>query len=149
VNRTRPLDLLIGFLVFGVAAYALLRLSYDAIPALSALTPVPLAVLAVAELALARRVRRAVGHDPDAKPMVAIAIARLVALGKASAMVGAGVAGAATGLVVHVAPDVSRLDVARGDALIGAFLAVAGAALMAAGLVLERAGIAPISRDRR
>jgi hypothetical protein len=149
MNRTRIADLLAACAVLAVFAYLLLRFSYDTIPALSAITPAPLAALGIGELVVARRVRRVVARDPDAKPLEAITIARLAALGKASALVGAGVSGAALGLVVHVLPDVGRVDVARTDAVIGVALIAAAAVLAVAGMVLERSGIAPTPKDRR
>jgi hypothetical protein len=148
VNRTRLGDLLVPFLVIGIAAYLLLRFSYEDIPAIAPFTPVPLTVLAIIEFILSRRVRAVIGHDPDVKALTAIAITRLVALGKASALVGAGVSGAALALVIHVLPDVSRVDAARSDAIVGGLLVLAGALVTGAGLLLERSGIAPPSGDR-
>jgi hypothetical protein len=149
VNRTRLGDLLGVLIGMGLAGYVLLRVVYASLPALSPVTPVPLAALAAAELVLARRVRRVVGRDPDVKAMTAISIARLVALGKASALVGAGVAGAALALVAHVAPDVGRVSVARSDAVIAGLVAAAGVLLCVAGLLVERAGVAPRGRSPR
>ena len=51
--------------------YVLLRLSYDSMPPLQYVVAVPLAALAIAEFVASRRVRAAVRHDPDAKPMAA------------------------------------------------------------------------------
>lgn len=146
-SRTRAGDLIAALLIVGAAVYLLLRVSYSDLPALAPVTPAPLTALAVAELVLARRVRRVVGRDPEAKPMTAIAIARLVALGKASALVGAGVGGAALALVAHVAPDVGRVSVARSDMIVGALCAAAGGLLCIAGLLLERAGVAPTGKS--
>jgi hypothetical protein len=143
MSRTRVGDLLAALVAVGALGYVLLRFGYSQLPALAPITPAPLAVLAVVELVLARRVRRVVGRDPDAKPMAAIAIARLVALGKASALVGAGMAGAALALVAHVAPDIGQVTVARSDAIVGALLAAAAVLLCVAGIVLERSGIVP------
>ena len=92
--------------------------------------------------------RAAVRHEPYAKPMTAIAIARCVALGKASSVVGAGVAGASVALVGRVLPDADRVQAAANDLRVG--LLVVGSAIVAgvAGLLLERAGVDP-NRDRR
>jgi hypothetical protein len=110
--------------------------------------PVPLAALASAELVAARRVRAAVRHDPYARPMAAIVIARCVALGKASAAVGAAVAGAAVALLVRVSPDAGSVDSAAHDTRVAVFLLAAAVLLVVAGLLLERAGIDP-NRDRQ
>jgi hypothetical protein len=143
MRRTTIGDLAVPFLVLGGAMYVLLRLSYDSIPPLSIYVPTPLALLGVAELVAARRVRAAVRHDPNAKPMAAIVIARCVALGKASAAVAAGVAGAAVALVVRVAPDAGTVRAATNDLRVAIFLLLAAVLLIAAGLLLERSGIDP------
>ena len=147
MRRTTPGDLLVPFLILGIAAYVLLRFSYDSIPPLGYLVPVPLVALAVAELVIARRVRAAVRHDPHARPITAIAIARCVALGKASAVVAAGVAGCAVALLIRVAPDAGTVDAAKHDTGVSSLLGAACVLLAIAGLVLERAGIDP-NRDR-
>lgn len=143
MRRTTIGDLAVPFLGLGGAMYVLLRLAYDSIPPLSIYVPTPLALLGVAELVAARRVRAAVRHDPNAKPMAAIVIARCVALGKASAAVAAGVAGAAAALLVRVAPDAGTVRAATNDLRVAIFLLLAAVLLMAAGLLLERSGIDP------
>lgn len=148
MTRTGVLDLVVPFVVLGVTTYVLLTVSYDSIPPLGYFVPVPLAALALVELVVARRVRAAVRHEPYARPMTAIAIARCVALGKASSVVGAGMAGAALALVVRVAPDAGVVRAAGNDLRVGVLLLAATALVGAAGLLLERAGIDP-NRDRR
>lgn len=146
MRRTSFGDLVVPFLLLGGTIYVVLRLWYDSIPPLSILVPVPLAALAVVELVAARRVRAAVRHDPNARPMAAIAIARCVALGKASALVAAGVAGGAAALLVRVIPDAGTVRAASNDVRVGIFLLVASLLLLVAGLLLERAGIDPNQR---
>jgi Protein of unknown function (DUF3180) len=146
MRRTSFGDLVVPFLLLGGTIYVVLRLWYDSIPPLSILVPVPLAALAVVELVAARRVRGAVRHDPNARPMAAIAIARCVALGKASALVAAGVSGAAAALLVRVIPDAGTVRAASNDVRVGIFLLVASLLLLVAGLSLERAGIDPNQR---
>ncbi len=148
LHRTTWRELAVPFVIIAVTVYVLLRFSYDSLPALKYLVPVPLAALAVAELVAARRVRAAVRHDPDAKPMAAIVIARCVALGKASSLVGAGVAGGAAGLLARLLPDVPAVSAATHDAAVGALLLLACVVLVVAGLLLERAGIDPGSDNR-
>jgi hypothetical protein len=75
--------------------------------------------------------------------MAAIVIARCVALGKASSLVGAGVAGAALGLLGRLLPDVRVVRVAGHDATVASILFGVSVLLVAAGLLLERAGIDP------
>jgi hypothetical protein len=148
MRRTRFADLAVPFFVIGVTVYVLLRFSYSDLPPLKSFVPVPLAALAVAEYVAGRRVRGAVRHDPDAKPMAAIVIARCVALGKASSLVGAGVVGAAIALLIRVAPEADTVHSAANDTRVGIFLLVASLLLVGAALLLERAGVDPGSRDR-
>ena len=148
MRRTGPLDLVIPFAIIGVTAYVLLRTSYSDLPPLGYFIPVPLAALGIVELVIARRVRAAVRHVAYAKPMTAIAIARCVALGKASSVVGAAVGGAAAGLLVRVLPDAGDVRAAADDARAAALLLAGCVLIVVAGLILERAGIDP-NRDRR
>jgi hypothetical protein len=148
MRRTRWPDLIVPLIVIAITAYVLLRFSYKDLPQLQYLVPAPIAALAVAEFVAARRVRAAVRHDPHAKPMAAIVIARCVALGKASSLVGAGVAGAAIGLLARLLPDLRVVRAAGHDATVGALLLAAAVLLVAAGLWLERAGIAPDNDHR-
>lgn len=136
-------------IVVGLLVWALLRFAYDAPPPLQWPISIPLAILAVAELVAARRVRAAVRHDPDARPMAAIVIARCVALGKSSALVAAAVAGATLGLLVRLLPDISMIAAAAHDAAVGLVLLGVAVVLGAAGLLLERAGIDPGNDDRQ
>jgi hypothetical protein len=147
MRRTSIGDIALPFVVIGVAAYVVLRVSYGSIPPLQFYVPIPLAILAVAELVAARRIRAVLRHDPDARPMTAIDIARWIALGKASALVAAGVAGAAVALLIRVIPDAGTVHAAASDLRVGIFLLLAGLLLLLAGLLLERAGIDP-NRDR-
>ena len=149
MQRTRWTELAIPFVVIGIVVYVLLRFSYDSLPPLQWPVSAPLGILALGEFIAARRVRAAVRHDPDAKPMAAIVIARCVALGKSSALVAAAVAGAALGLLGRLLPDVSAVSAAAHDAGVAVVLFVACAALTAAGLLLERAGVDPGSDERR
>jgi hypothetical protein len=148
MRRTGPLDLIIPFAIIGVAAYVLLRTSYSELPVLGYFVPVPLAALAIVELVVARRVRAAVRHVAYAKPMTAIAIARCVALGKASSVVGAAVAGVAAALLVRVLPEAGTVRAAASDARVSALLLASAVLVVIAGVVLERAGLDP-NRDRR
>ena len=149
LRRTGPLDLAIPLLVVGVLAYALLRANYDSLPPLGWLVPAPMLALTVAEFVAARRVRAAVRHDPNGRPMAALVIARCVALGKASSIVGAAVVGAAIALLARVLPESSTVTAADHDSRVGALLLASAVLMAAAGLLLERAGIDPGSDDHR
>lgn len=143
MRRTRLIDLVVPLVVVAALVWAVLRFTYQDLPPLTWFAPVPLAVLGIAELVAARRVRGAVRHERWARPMTAIVIARCVALGKASSVVGAAVLGAAIGLLVRVLPEAGDVRAAANDTRVGAGLAAAAALVIVAGLVLERAGIDP------
>ncbi|WP_375492805.1 DUF3180 domain-containing protein [uncultured Jatrophihabitans sp.] len=149
MRRTTWADLAVPFVIIAITAYVLLRFSYNDLPPLQYILPVPLAALAAVEFVASRRVRAAVRHDPRARPMAALVIARCVALGKASALVSAGVAGAAVGLFVRLLPDLHTVGAAGHDAAVGVLVFVAAALLVLAGLLLERAGIDPGNDGRR
>lgn len=146
MRRSTPGDSALPFGLAAVATYAILRFAYAWLPPISWYVPIQLAVLAVAEVWISRRIRAAVRHRPGAKPMTAIAIARSVALAKASVLVGAGLAGAAAGLVLHVLPDVGRIAAARHDLTVGLAMLAASAFVALAGYALERAAIDPSQR---
>jgi hypothetical protein len=148
MRRTKWPDLLAPLLVIGLTTYAFFEFSYHDYLQLKYLVPAPLAALAAAEFVAARRVRNAVRHVPHARPMAALVIARCVALGKASSLVGAGVAGFAAGLLARLLQDVGTVVQARHDATVTGVLLAAALLLIAAGLVLERAGIDPKSDGR-
>lgn len=142
-RRTGWTDLLLPFVLVGVLSFLLLQVAYESLPPFQWFTALPIAALAFVEFVLANRVRGAVRHRSQAKPITALSVARSVALGKASALVGAAVAGAEVALVAHVAPDARRATVAAHDLRVGLVLLAATLLLTAAGLVLERAGVDP------
>ena len=143
MRRTGLADLLIPFVLAGGLSYALLRIGYESLPPFQWFIALPIVALAIAELVIARRVRAAVRHQPQAKPMTALAVARAVALGKATALAAAVVAGAAAGLVLKLLPSSGQANTAGHDLRVGYLLLVVTAALLMAGLLLERAGIDP------
>lgn len=147
MRRTGPADLAVPFVVLGVTVYVLLKVSYQDLPPLKYFTGLPLGALAIAEFVAAHRVRAAVRHEPMARPITAINIARCVALGKASSLVGSGVAGAIAALLLRVLPEADTVRAAAADARVGAVLLAITLVLIAAGLLLERAGIDP-NRDK-
>lgn len=149
MRRTSVTDLLGPFFVVALLAYLLLRSVYDSLPPIDYTVGLPLLFLAAVELVAARRIRAAVSHDPDARVIPAITVARLVALGKASALVAAGLLGAVAGLILRVAPDAGRVRAASSDLRVAITLFVVCGLLLAAGLILERAGIDPGRTNHR
>lgn len=147
MRRTTATDLAVPFGIIAVTVYVLLRLSYDSIPPLQYATAVPIGALAIVEFVIARRVAAAIGHRPGARLMSALTIARCAALGKATALAGAGVLGAAAGLLARVIPDAGRVSAAGHDTAVGVVLAVVAIALAVAGWLLERAAVDPNAED--
>jgi hypothetical protein len=148
IRRTRITDLVIPFVIAVALSYLVLRLVYESLPPFQWFIALPIAALAVAEFVIAGRVRAAVRHKPQARPMTALAVARSVALGKASALVAAVVAGAALGLLIQVLPDSGRTSAAGHDLWVSLAVLVVTVLLTVAGLALERAGIDPMHRSR-
>ncbi|HEX2902395.1 MAG TPA: DUF3180 domain-containing protein [Jatrophihabitans sp.] len=146
-RRTRPSDLLIPLLVAGVMAYLLLQVAYESLPPFQWFIAVPVGALALIELVMANRVRGAIRHRDSARPLPALSVARSVALGKASALVGAALVGACAALALYVLPDARRTAAAGHDLRVALVVLVVSAALVATGLSLERAGIDPARRS--
>jgi len=146
-RRTGPRDVVVPFAIVAAIVYLVLRLSYESLPPFQWFIALPIGVLGIAEFVIARRVRQVVRHRIGAKPMTALAVARSVALGKASVLVGSAVGGAAAALVVTVLPDANRTSAAAGDLRVAVIVLIATVALTSAGVVLERAGIDP-NHDR-
>jgi hypothetical protein len=140
VRRTSVGDLILPFVIVGLVVYLVFRFFYGSIPPLQYVLPIPIAILAIVEFSLARRVRAVVHHDRDAKPMAAISVARSVALGKASALVAAGICGAAVGVIARVAPDASTVRAPATTCGSHCCCSWPGGLLLVAGLLLERAG---------
>lgn len=129
----------------GLVVYLLVRLDYGAAPSLQLFAPVLLGVIGLLDVVTASSVRARVQRQPRARtmrPLHPIAVARLVALGKASALVGALAAGAYAGFFAFT---ITHLDLtaAQGDAPVSGGGLAASALLGVGGLLLERAGRTP------
>ena len=148
MRRLGGRELVLPFLIVGALVYLFLRRSYGSLPPLQVVTAFPLAALAVGEFVAARRVRAAITHRPGSRPMAALVIARCIALGRASALVAAGVSGAVVALLVRVGPDVGQIQAARHDFYVGLTIGIATIALLVSGVLLERAGIDPSNSDK-
>ncbi len=146
MRRTSARDLLVVAAVTAAVVYLLLRRYYSSMPPLPIVLVAPIAALAVGELVAARRVRAAVTHQPGARAMAALVVARCLALAKASALVAAGLLGAVIALWIRVVPDAGQVDAARHDALVGAVTAAVAGTLLVAALLLERAPVDPSRR---
>lgn len=137
-------------IVAGLAAAALgwllLSISYFQLPELPWSPVIVLAVLAVAEALLAQNTGARIQRKPGALPPDPLAVARYVALAKASSLVGALSAGFSAGLVAWLALDPT--EAARNDmpAAVGGL--AAALALVGAALWLERSCRIPDGPDK-
>ena len=159
--RRRDLAVLAGGLA--VAAWLLVRAWYGGLPALDWWLPAPLAVLALAEALGARTLRSRLAALRDARtrsgtpaaasrnvpvrPVEPMLVARLAVLAQASAYVGAVFTGVWAGVLLHVAPAVSRLSAAGSDTVTAVVGVGCALALTAAALWLESVCRVPPDRD--
>jgi hypothetical protein len=105
-----------------------------------------LAALAIAETAIGRHIRGRLSGRKSGKPLAPIAIARLVALAKASSTGGAALGGLAGGYLVYLLGELDKSIPARDASVAGATVAAA-LALIAGALYLERCCRAPEPPD--
>jgi len=136
MTPTRIRLLPVWFAIAGGLVYLLVDNYHSLLPALSVGGPIGLGVVALGEAVVARGTRARLEGRPRTKPIEPITVARLAALGKATALVAAPLAGAYAGLLGRVL----QLDsaVARSDTRIGIAGVVCGVGMCAAGLFLER-----------
>ncbi len=156
-------DLAVVAIGLALAAWLVVRATYGSLPPLRWWLPVPLAVLAVAEGLGARTLRDRLGavraarrggprrEEPAAplvRPVEPMLVARLAVLAQASAYVGAAFAGVWAGVLLHVAPSVSRLSAAGSDTVTAVIGVACATALTAAALWLESICRVPPDDDR-
>jgi hypothetical protein len=128
--------LLAALLAFaGGLAYVLVNGFHSLLPVVSVRGPIAVGLAAAVVAALAGVTRARLAGRPGTRPIVPLAVARLAALGKASALVGAPVAGIYAGLlgrVLQLDSSVARSDVGSTAVGVGC-----GLLLTVAGLALE------------
>jgi hypothetical protein len=161
LKPVRRRDLVVLAAGLAVASWLMVRAWYGSLPALEWWLPAPLAVLAIAEALGARtltarltalREARNRSSTPAAasravplRPVEPMLVARLAVLAQASAYVGAVFVGVWAGVLLHVGPEVGRLQAAGGDTLAALIGVVSSAVLVAAALWLENACRVPPS----
>lgn len=139
---------------FGLV-YLVVVTSYGSLPSATVGAPITVALLALAELALAKVVRDRVQHRPGPtgrpprRALHPLQVARAAALAKASSLTGAVVLGGYGGLFAWTAPRTGALAAAAADAPVAAGSALAGLALMVCALLLERACRVPEPPEER
>jgi Protein of unknown function (DUF3180) len=138
--------LIVAALAAAAIGWLLLSFSYSLLPALPWSPAIVLAVLAVAEGLLAQNTSARIQRKPGTPPVDPLAVARYVALAKASALVGALSAGFSVGLVAWLVLEPTRA--ARDDRPTAVGSLIAAALLVGAALWLERACRVPPDPDR-
>jgi Protein of unknown function (DUF3180) len=152
VNPTRPRDLVAIAVVAGVISWAVVRRWYGSLPQLQWIVPLSLAFLAVVEFVSGAQLRARIRRRPGTRPPNPLAAARLLALAKASSLVGAAMVGVWGGLLLYVAPRLDFLAAADNDTVTASVGVASSSALVGAALWLEyccRTPKPPEDRDHR
>lgn len=147
VGPTRIRDLALTVVLAAVLSYVLVDAYYGSLPALPWTSSAALACLAVAEGVLARSTLMRIARRPGTRPVQPLVVARLVALAKASSLVGSLLMGAWLGAFVYTFLARDRLAAAGGDAVVSGLGVVAALLLVAAALWLEQSCRAPRSPE--
>jgi len=143
VGPTRLRDLAVAVIGVGVPAYVLVRGFYGSLPALPWTPSLALAGLALFEAGAARGTRRRIARRAGTRPVEPLVVARLVALAKATAVVGAALVGAWGGAFVFTFLARDRLAAAGRDALVSGIGVLVALVLVGAALSLEQSCRAP------
>jgi Protein of unknown function (DUF3180) len=137
IGPTRIRDLIAYAAAVTLVSWLAMRQWYGDLPRLRWFVPLSLVLLAIAEVLAANQLRDRIRHRPGALPVQPLVAARMLALAKASAVVGAVMVGIWAGLLVYVVPRLGQLNAAGNDTVVGAIGVVAAVALTAAALWLE------------
>lgn len=137
IGPTRVRDLIAYAAAVTLITWLAVRQWYGDLPRLRWFVPLSLVLLAIAEVLAANQLRDRIRRRPGALPVQPLVAARMLALAKASAVVGAVMVGIWAGLLVYVVPRLGQLAAAGNDTATAAFGVVAAVALTAAALWLE------------
>ena len=148
LGPTRVRDLLGYAAGVALVAWLALRRWYGDLPGLTWFVPLSLLLLALAETFAAQDLRARIRRTRAAPPLRPLVAARMLALAKASSLVGAVVLGAWAGLLAYVLPKRDVLAAARTDTTTAIVGVGCAAALVAAALWLEYSCRAPTPPDR-
>jgi len=147
MQLTRPGTLAGIFAACAIVAWLAVRATFQNLPLLPVTAIPALAALAIAEAVVGRYIRaRLTGRRGTTKPLAPIAVARLVALAKASSVAGSALGGLAGGYLIFVLGSLEKTIPARDARVAGATVAAALALIIAA-LYLERCCRAPEPPD--
>ena len=151
---TRARDLATAGVVTAVVVYLAVRLLYGQLPSLPTFAGVTLLLLAVVEavlgFSLRGRINRwAQGRPAGDRPLQPLAVARAVALAKASSLLGAIMLGVWLGVLGYVLPRRDQIAAAAEDLPSTVIGAVCSGVLIAAALWLEYCCRTPDDRHER
>jgi Protein of unknown function (DUF3180) len=146
VTPTRPRTLIVVAVVCAAASWLIVRATFATLPRLPWTGVIAMAVLAVAEAWTARNMQSRILGRRKGKPLAPIAVARMVALAKASSLGAATFGGLAAGLLIYTASSLNK-TVPRADAITAAITVASAIALIAAALYLEHSLRAPDPPD--
>jgi len=137
LGPTRLGNLALVAVVVAVTSYLLVRLWYGLLPKLPWPPIVTVFVLTLLEAALARGTQARIDRRPGTRPVEPLLVARLVALAKASAVVGALLLGGWLGALAYVWSERSRLAAASVDVPVAAAGVLGALLFLAVALWLE------------
>jgi hypothetical protein len=147
ISPTRIRDLIGYAIAVAAISWLAMRQWYGDLPGLNWFVPLSLLLLAIAETLAANQLRDRIRHRAGAPAVQPLVAARMLALAKASAVVGAFVLGIWAGLLLYTVPRVDQLAAARSDTRTGVVGVLAALALVAAALWLEYSCRAPTPPD--
>lgn len=147
VGPTPIRDLALAAVLTGALSYLLVGAYYGDLPALPWTSSAALVCLAVAEGVVARGTRMRIARRPGTRPVQPLVVARLVALAKASSVVGSVLAGGWMGAFAYTFLARDRLVAAARDAVVSGLGVLAALLLVAAALWLEQSCRTPRSPD--
>lgn len=146
MKPSRPLFLVGLLVVVAVITWAVLRTAYLALPPLPWTTVPTLLLLALAEGISGFNVMRRIRRKPGTRPVEPLAVARLAALGKASAHAAAVIAGVFGGFAISVVDALDK-PTPRHDFFASGATFLAAAVLVGAASFLEYACRVPGGPD--
>ncbi|MEO5875374.1 MAG: DUF3180 domain-containing protein [Streptosporangiaceae bacterium] len=139
MKASRPAHLLAFVLVPAILVWVLLRVTYASLPPLPWTAVPTLLLVGLAEMVTGLNTRARIHHRESAeksKPIDPLAVARLAALGKASAHAAAVLAGTFLGFVAYLGGELDK-STPRSDFIVSAGTFLAALALVGAALFLE------------
>ncbi len=148
MTPTRARDLLVTGLVTALLVNLAVRLSYGSLPAFPLLAGATLGVLGLAEAVAGSALRDRIRRRPGTSPVQPLVAARAVLVAKASAVGGAIMVGAWTGLLVHVLPRGADIAAAATDSAAAGVGLLCALGLVAGALWLERCCRTPEDQRR-